>query len=109
MFFFFLFSTTVKLITTNAHSCKLKSLSGNVAVVTWAVMFPEDLPGHKTKPEQESPSASRPTNESFFARMLFACVTDSCMCYCGGFSALDFGEGQFFSANMSFVKARFQR
>jgi len=72
-------------------------------------MFPEDLPGHKTKPEQESPSASRPTNESFFARMLFACVTDSCMCYCGGFSALDFGEGQFFSANMSFVKARFQR
>lgn len=36
----------------------------------WAVMFPEDLPGHKTKPEQESPSASRPTNERRFARVL---------------------------------------
>lgn len=47
----------------------------------WAVMFPEDLPGHKTKPEQESPSASRPTNERRFARVLFACVrlTHACV------------------------------
>lgn len=47
----------------------------------WAVMFPSDLPGHKTKPEQESPSASIPTKERLFASLLFACVklTHACV------------------------------
>ena len=50
----------------------------------WAVMFPADLPGHKTKPEQESPSASRPTSERLFARVLFACVTLTHACVAVG-------------------------